>query len=216
MVEGRPMAKLYACPFCRQLFTESEGPLCPDCDIPLRPVEELPPSYEAELVEPEPEEPPEYRRLPLAYVGRMRGVLLAIAGAGMGVGFAPWLRESAPEVRVLSGFEFAQELPWLWAAPVAWFIMFALVLSRRTIYHMRGARLAVALLAVMVLMTVALRLVLTPESDGLVPRSYDWGWGLYAAGVLATGALTAAARFGWGAADRPPTPPSRRQSGQLR
>ena len=90
------MAKLHACPFCRQLFTESEATTCPDCDIPLRPLEELPPSYEAELVDPEPPEPPEYQRLPLAHVGRMRGALLALAGAGMAVCFAPWLRESAP------------------------------------------------------------------------------------------------------------------------
>jgi len=208
------MAKLYACPFCRQLFTEGEVEECPNCAIVVEPVEELPPSYDAELVEPEPPTPPEYLRVPVTYAGRMRGVLLLLAAAGCGTFFAPWLREYLPEIRVLSGFGFARTLAWLWAAPVAWFIMFALVLSRRTIYHMRGARLAVGILAVMVLMTVALRIGLTPESGALVPRSYEWGWGLYASGLLAACALAAALRFG-GSLDSKPPPEERRDGEPL-
>jgi magnesium-transporting ATPase (P-type) len=208
------MARLYACPFCRQLFTEGEVAQCPDCAIAVEPVDELPPSYDAELVEPEPPTPPEYELVPMTYAGRMRGVLLLLAAAGLGAFFAPWLRESLPEIRVLSGFEFARKLAWLWAAPVAWFIMFALVLSRRTIYHMRGARLAVGILAVMVLMTVALRIGLLPEAGTLVPRSYQWGWGLYASGLLGACALGAALRFG-GSPDSEPPPEQRQEDEPL-
>ncbi|MBW2524058.1 MAG: hypothetical protein JRI23_07780 [Deltaproteobacteria bacterium] len=178
------------------MFTEGEVDRCPDCDIAVEPVEDLPTSYEAEQIDPEPPTPPEYEQLSWGYAGRMRGPLILVAVGGIGLFFAPWLREFAPEIRVQSGFEFARSLAWLWAAPVAWFIMLGLVLSRRTVYHMRGARLAVGLLAVMVLATVAMRIAFTPESTGLVPRSYEWGWGLYASGALALVAIAAAPRFG--------------------
>lgn len=197
------MARLYACPFCRQLFAEGEVRECPECELAVAPLEELSESYEARLVEPPEPTPPEHERLPPTYAGRMRGVLLVLALLGIGVTFTPWLHEYAPEIRVLDGIQFARQLPWLWAAPVAWFIMLALVLSRRTVHQMRGARLAVALLAVMVLMTVALRIGLRPEAGSLVPRRYEWGWGLYASGLLALAALVAGARFG-GSLPRPP------------
>ncbi len=195
---------LYACPFCRQLFQQGEVEICPDCELPIQPLDELPPSYEAKLLDPPPEaQPPEMESLPWTYLGRGRGLLLLLAVAGIGAFFAPWLNEQAPEVRVLSGFAFARHLGWLWAAGVAWFIMLPLVASRRTIYHMRGARLAVALLAAMVLMTVVLRLALTPPPSPLVPRRFEWGWGLYASGLLAVAALVAGLRFGGSLVDMP-------------
>jgi hypothetical protein len=190
------MAKLLACPFCRQLFPATERTHCPDCDIALAPLEQLPLSHDAQLIDPIVPDPPEFLSLPWWYWGRMRGVLLLLAAAGMATFFAPWLREYAPEVRVLSGYEFAHLLGWLWAPAVAWFILFALVLSRRSIQQMRGARLAVILLAVMVLLTVLWRLVLTPDAHDIVPRRYEWGWGLYAAGALALAAMGAGLRFG--------------------
>jgi hypothetical protein len=203
------MPALVACPFCRQLFGQGEARICPDCGIELRPLHELPPSLEAQALAPEPPLPAEQEQLSWAYLGRGRGPLLLTAATGIALAFAPWLHESAPEVRVLSGVQFAHELPWLWAAPVAWFIMLAVVLSRRTIYHMRGSRLAVMLLALMVVMTVLWRIVLTPQSGPLVPRRFEWGWGLYASGLLGAAAIVLGWRFG-GSPEQLPSRETRR------
>jgi hypothetical protein len=146
--------------------------------------------------------PAEYALLPWTYLARGRGLLLAVAAAGMALLFAPWLREQAPSSRQWTGYQFARELPWLWAVPVAWFILFALVLSRRTVYHMRGARLAVGLLATMAFMTALLRIVLRPESGPYITRSYEWGWGLYASAALALGTIVLAFGFGGKAPQR--------------
>jgi hypothetical protein len=198
------MAEIYACPFCRQLFAQTEAHQCPDCGLALRPLHELPPSLDAEQIEPPAPVPVEYELRPWSYLGRGRGWLLAASVAGIALLFTPWLREQAPSSRHWSGYEFARELPWLWAIPVAWFILFALVLSRRTVYHMRGARLAVGLLAMMALATSLLRIALRPESGPYLTRSYEWGWGLYASAVLALGTMGLAFRFGGKAADVAP------------
>jgi hypothetical protein len=197
------MPNLVACPFCRQLFAQGEVTRCPECGVDVVASHKLPPSLEAQALQAADPIPPEYERLPWMFLGRGRGLLLALAAAGIALLFAPWLHEHAPEIRVLSGFEFARKLGWLWAAPVAWFIMFAVVLSRRTIYHMRGSRLAVILLAVMVLMTVVWRIVLLPAPDRFLTRRYEWGWGLYGSGVLALAAIAAAIRFGGSLRDMP-------------
>jgi hypothetical protein len=209
MVREDVMPPLYACPFCRQLFPRGEGTICPECGIELRPLNELPPSLEAQALQPEPPVPVEHELLPWTYLGRGRGPLLGVAMAGLGAAFAPWLHETAPEMRVLSGVEFARHLPWLWAVPVAWFIMLAVVASRRTVYHMRGSRLAVVLLALMVVMTVLWRIVLTPASSALVPRRFEWGWGLYASGLLGAAAVALGWRFGGSVEDMPTRQPRR-------
>jgi hypothetical protein len=122
----------------------------------------------------------------------------------------PWMHETSPEIRSLSGFEFARQLlPWIWGGGIGWFVMLPLVLSRRTIRQMRGARVAVGFLAGTVLTTVAARLVLVPRAHPLVPLRYSWGTGLYVAGCLALLALAFAVRFG-GAIDDLPTGKTRR------
>jgi len=127
------LADIYACPFCRQLFTKGEASVCPECEVTLKPLAELPPSLEAQAEHPDDLLPPEDELLPWSFTARARGPLILLALAGMGVFFAPWLHEQAPEIRTLSGFGFARELPWLWGAFVGWFVMFGLVASRRTI-----------------------------------------------------------------------------------
>ncbi len=191
------MNDLFACPFCRQLFARGEAAACPECGIRVRPLAELPPSLDAEAVEPEPPIAPEEETLPWHYVARGRGPLLLLSALGIAVFFAPWVVESTPEIRTLSGFGLARILPWIWAAGIAWFVMLAVVASRRTILAMRGSRLAVGLMAVMVLSTVAIRVALTPKSPHpLVPLRFAWGWGLYAAGFLSVLAGWFAWRFG--------------------
>ncbi|MBI4702038.1 MAG: hypothetical protein HY744_12945 [Deltaproteobacteria bacterium] len=198
-----PGEPLLACPFCRQLFPRGEATQCPDCGVDLEPMSRLPPSAEAQAQDPALDVPPELELLPWTFVGRGRGLLLLIAAAGIAVFFAPWLHETAPELRTLSGFAFARRLYWLWAAGVGWAVMLALVASRRTVYHMRGARVAVGLLAAVVLATAVLRALLVPESTVLRPVRIEWGWGLYAAGLLAAAALLAAPRFGGSLIDMP-------------
>lgn len=205
-----PMAELWACPFCREMFSEGEASICPHCEIALRPLAELPPSHDAQLLdEPVDPVPPEDEPLPITFMGRGRGMLAVLAAFGIALFFAPWVHESAPEIRVWSGFEFAKNLPYIWAGGVSWFVMLPLVLSRRTIRQMRGARVAVGFLAGMVITTVLARLLVTPRSHPLVPVRYAWGWGLYSAGFVAVLALLLAWRFG-GKLDDMPTQRVRR------
>lgn len=195
------VSDIYACPFCRQLFTQGEVEVCPDCDLRIRPLAELPPSHEAELLEPEDRPPPEDELKSWTYTGRGRGALILVALVGIAVFFAPWLHETAPEIRTWSGWQFSKQLAWIWAGGLGWFVMLPLVVTRRTIRQMRGARVAVAFLAAMVLLTVTTRLAITPRSHPLIPLRYQWGWGMYAAGFLAIMALVLAWRFGGSTSD---------------
>jgi hypothetical protein len=200
--------ELYACPFCRQLFARGEVTSCPECDLVVRPLAELPPSHEAQLLdEPEDPTPPEDETLPWSYLGRGRGPLSLLALVGMAVFFAPWVHELAPEIQTLSGYELSLHLAWVWAGGIAWFIMLPLVATRRTIRQMRGARVAVGFLAAMVLLTVATRLSVSPTPNPLIPIRYAWGWGIYAAGGLSALALALAFRFGGTLADMPTQQP---------
>ncbi|MEZ4446160.1 MAG: hypothetical protein R3B72_44195 [Polyangiaceae bacterium] len=206
------MSELLACPFCRELYTRGELEVCPQCDLVVKPLAELPPSHEAELLAQEEEGPilpeaPEDELLPWTYLGRGRGPLLMVALFGVGVFFAPWLQETSPEIRVLSGFEFSRLLGWIWAAGIAWFVMIPLILTRRSIRQMRGARVAVGFLASMVLLTVMTRLTIAPSQHPLVPLRYSWGWGLYAAGGLGALALWLATQFGGRLDDMPSQQP---------
>ncbi len=204
------MEQLYACPFCRQLFTRGEVKSCPDCDIEVRPLCELPESQDATFLDkPVLEEAPEDELLPWTYLGRERGALGMLAALGIAVFFAPWMHETAPEIRTWSGFEFARNLAWLWAGGVAWFVMLPLIISRRTIRQMRGARVAVGFLAAMVLVTVGTRIAFPPEPHPLVPLRYGWGWGLYTSGFLALIAVVLATRFGGSLTDMPTKQPRR-------
>lgn len=204
MLPSFVVADLYACPFCRQLFAPGEVKICPECEVGVQPLAELPPSYDAQLIDPEDETPPEDVVLPWTYLDRGRGPLVLLALCGLGVfGFAPWLRESAPEIRTLTGFAFARLLPWLWAAGVAWVVMIALVVSRRTIRQMRGARVAVGFLAGMVLSSVVVLSLASPKPHRYVPVRIEWGWGVYGAGFLAALAIYYAIRFGGRLDDMP-------------
>lgn len=188
---------LLACPFCRQLFARGERSDCPDCHLPLKSLAELPPSLEAAALDAGEPIAPEEEDLGWFYLERGRGALLLLAIAGMLVfAFAPWLEERSPEIQTLTGIGFARVLPWLWSGGVGWITLFVLVLTRRSVYQMRTSRLAVALMAVMVLSTVAMRLALPVPVIKYVPRRFSWGWGLYAAGALSLLALVYAWSFG--------------------
>lgn len=203
------MAGLYACPFCREMFEAGEARACPSCGLKLEEISRLPPSYEAQQEEPDEPIPPHMEALPWSYAGRGRGLLLALAALGLAAFFAPWVHETAPELRDLSGFGLAQRLGWMWAPAVAFFVMIPLVVTRRSIHRMRGARVAVAFLAAIALLSVALRMAFTPAGSVLRPVRFTWGFGLYATGGIALLVLLASARFG-GRLDDIPTRARRR------
>jgi hypothetical protein len=191
-----PMSDLVACPFCRQLFEPSEASACPDCGLGLKDLAKLPPSYDAKLEYPEEPIPPHMETLPWTYRGRGRMLLLALAVFGFAAFFAPWISESAPELRVLRGFDLARLSGFFWAPAVAWFVLFPLVLTRRSVFKMRGSRVAVGLLAAIALLTVALLLGHPPRSSPHRPVRIEWGWGIYASAAAAFAAVLASFRFG--------------------
>jgi len=195
------MPGLVACPFCREMFEPSEARVCPECGLPLEDIRKLPPSREA--LEDEEPVPPEMETVPFTYVARGRGALVVIALFGLVAFFLPWVREQAPELRVLTGFGFAERLQWMWAPFVSWVVMLPLVLSRRTIHAMRGARLAVGILAALVIATVILRVMVVPESTRYRPVRFEWAYGLHATFVLGLLALGAAFGFGGRVDDLP-------------
>jgi energy-converting hydrogenase Eha subunit A len=83
---------------------------------------------------------------------------------------------------------------------VGWFILLPVVLSRRSIDQMRGARVAAAFLSAVPLVTAAI-LLLRPPHARFGPTRYDWGWGIFATALIALVATAAAVRFGGRADD---------------
>jgi hypothetical protein len=192
------MASLRACPFCRKLYTASEAKVCPDCDVSLVPMHELPPSRDAldedaalgDLTLPEDLE------LPLLYLGRGRGALLLLAVLGLVSFFLPWVELSMPELVTYSGFDLARgRAGWLWGGATAWLVLIPLVLTRRTITRMRGVRIVTALFAVMTLSEVVMLLLLPPQRN-LMPIQLEYRYGLFLSGAISLAATLVAARFG--------------------
>jgi hypothetical protein len=172
-------------------------------------MENLPPSHDALADEVEQGEvvPPEYRELPWSYFGRSRGALLVLSVLGLACFFAPWVVMHAPEEVVVRGFDLARgRAGWLWGGAVGWFITIPLVWTRRSIAKMRGVRIITALFAALTLSEVAMMLALPPGSSRYRPVSFEWGWGLYASGIVSVLGVIAAARFGGRLDDLPAMP----------
>lgn len=206
---GAAMPDLIACPFCRQLFEPGEASACPDCGLRLQELGRLPPSYDAKVEYPEIPTPPHMETLPWTFAGRNRALLLGLAVLGLATFFMPWVHESAPELRTLSGYRLARITGLFWAPAVAWFVVLPLVLTRRSIYKMRGARVAVGFLAAIALVTVGLLLFRPPMSSPYRPVRLEWAYGIYASFGAAFAGIVAAAGFG-GRLDDIPTQEHRR------
>lgn len=189
------MRTLVACPFCREMFEHAEAKTCPECGLALKRLDELPKAKAVggEALE---ELPPDEETLPWTYVGRGRGPLVLVALAGVAAFFLPWVKETAPERIVMTGPQIASHLGWMWAPLVAWLVMLPLVLSRRSIFRMRGARVAVGFLAGMSLMTVVVRMAFKPAYNPLDPLIIDWAIGMYVNGALSVVAIGLAFVFG--------------------
>lgn len=195
------MSALVACPFCRAMFERGEAQACPECGLALEALSRLPVARHGD--DDDEPLPPHMEQLPWTYLGRGRGVLLALSVLGVVAFFLPWVRETAPDLQEMSGFQFALKLGWMWAPAVAWFVMIPLVLSRRSIWKMRGARVAVAFLAGVVITCVAARLAFTPAPSPLRPVRFEWAYGLYLTGLLGVCALAAAIPFGGSVVELP-------------
>jgi hypothetical protein len=200
-----PMAALQACPFCRKLFTAGEARACPDCDVALVGMNQLPPSLDA--LEDEAEHGqvtfPEDQPLPTTYMGRGRGALIALSLAGLGAFFLPWVELTMPEAAVYSAFDLARgRAGWLWGGATAWLVMIPLVLTRRTIARMRGVRVVTILFAAMTF-TEVLMLWLLPPRRGATPLELHFRYGLFLSGAISLLGVAVAARFG-GSLDKLP------------
>lgn len=190
------MAEILACPFCREMYSDEECVLrCPDCDVQLLPLHELPPSAET-VLEREAElerTPAEFRKLSWLDLGRGRGLLVLLALLGLFGFFQPWFVLRKPDEVVLSGFRIARHFAgWVWAGAIGWFILIPLVLSRRTIASMRGVRAICAFFASLSAGEIAVLASVSPTSKVHIPIEFGSQWGLFfSAGVSVVGTIVA-------------------------
>lgn len=191
---------LAACPFCREMFDRREHKACPVCGVALVPFERLAPSDEA-LSEDGVPRRPELEPLPAAFLGRGRGLLAAIAMAGLGAFCLPWIHVTLPDIVTYSGVAVARRLGWAWGAGVAWFVLVPTVLSRRSIAQMRGARVAASFLSAIPGVTALVLLSRPPHGSHGVPLRFTFGEGVYATLALSAVALGVALLFGGRADD---------------
>lgn len=190
---------LVGCPFCRELFPLDEASLCPVCGVPLRPVEKLPLSYEAQLALAEElaATHPADRRVSFWFVRRGRGALLAIAVLGLVAFFLPWVELHLPDELSLSGYSIARTRgAWFFGGPVGWLTLIPLVLTRRTIHQMRGVRVIAAAFSGLSVIEVVQLLTNPPRGGRYVPVAFEWGPGLHATLALGLAGVLVAARFG--------------------
>jgi hypothetical protein len=199
------MAALRACPFCRKLFTSGEASTCPECDVALVAMSQLPPSLDALEEEAGAGELtfPENMPLPVTYMGSGRGTLLLLSALGLFAFFLPWVELTKPETVVYSAFDLARgRAGFLWGGATAWLVMIPLVITRRTIARMRGVRIVTVMFAAMTV-TEALMLWLMPPHRGATPLELHFRYGLYLSAAVSIAGMVAAARFG-GSLDKLP------------
>lgn len=193
----RRVPHLVACPFCRELFTRGESTHCPACGLALTDLAKLPPSADALALDDDfgiPKQP-HLETLPATYLARGRGALLALSALGLAAFFLPWIDMTAPDVRVMTGFDLARRTGFTWSVAVAWFVLLPVVLSRRSIDKMRGARVAAAFLSAVPVVTTSL-LLSSPPHSRYYPVAFHWGVGLYASLALGVVATIVSVRFG--------------------
>jgi hypothetical protein len=177
--EGRlgysPVVALVACPFCREMFDEAEATQCPVCGVALAKLEKLPLSHDAVTEDGVPVEP-ENERVPLLYWQRNRGALVALSLLGLLLFFLPWVTRSVVGITdtpdTFSGLAVARQFGWPYAAAVAWFVLLPTVISRRTIFDMRTARVAAAFLAAIPGITAAVLIARCTAAQGAHFLSY--------------------------------------------
>jgi hypothetical protein len=178
---------LEACPFCREMFPVGETSECPTCGVHLVAVSKLPAAVDAHEGDRATHEMDEV--LPWTHWGHARGPLLALSALGLLLFFLPWVHTSAPDLRVFTGMDIARRTGVTWSVAAAWFTMVPLVLSRRTVHSMVGARLAVAVLAAVPALSTAALLIRPPQAaqaHGItIPLRFGWDPALFASLLVA-------------------------------
>jgi hypothetical protein len=182
------------------MFDAAEAEQCPDCDIPLQPLHQLPPSLDAveEEAQSWEQNPPEDQLRPWYDLGRGRGLLLGVALSSLlAFAFTPWVDISSPHAELRSGYSLARgPLGWLWGGAIAWFVSLALVASRRSVNQMRGVRAILMLFSAMTLTEVVMLVALSPGGSRELHVAYEWSWGLYLSLALSVAGIVGSARFG--------------------
>jgi len=98
---------------------------------------------------------------------------------------------------VLRGYDLARARgTWFFGCAIGWFVMIPLVLTRRTVYKMRGVRIITAMFAALSVVESAELLLRPPHGSRFVALSFDWGWGVYATLALGVAGVALGARFG--------------------
>lgn len=184
---------LVACPFCREMFESAERKACPVCGMDLVAFEKLPPSHDA-VGEEIPVEP-HHEPLPWNYTQRGRVALPVVALVGLVLFFLPWIHVTMPDVIDISGFEMARRLGWSWGAGIAWVVLVPTVLSRRSIWQLRGARVAATFLSAVPAMTTFI-LWLRPPHGGLVPVRFDYQTSFWLSMAVSLVAVALSLRLG--------------------
>lgn len=145
--QGGQAGQVLFCPFCKEAFEGERD--CPDHDIALVSFEQLPQGRGSAT--PREDEPLS------AYDPRLgRGLLFAAAVLTL-IGFLmPFATtRMGGEALTMSGFEMAARRPLLWAVPFVAGAMVVVLAFRRTPRQMRGARLAIPMLATLGVTAVA-------------------------------------------------------------
>lgn len=195
----RRVGRLLACPFCRELFDQTEGPRCPTCDLPLVALHTLPLSEEAraEAAARGELDPPEDQDLGWLYPRRGRALLLGLAALGLGAFFLPWVSLERPDPVALSGFDLARgNAGWLWGGAIGWFLLLPLVVTRRTVSELRGVRVIAVTFSVMTLFETALLYFRPPTGHTYFGYGLEWALGLYGSALLSLLATLVSLRLG--------------------
>lgn len=192
---------LLACPFCREMFEDGEAKSCPVCGMALTSFDKLPPSHDAHADEGGVPTMPETEMLPVTYLGRGKGPLVAVALLALPLFFLPWIHLTIPYEQELSAFDLSRHrLGWLWAVAVAWTVLVPTVMSRRSIVQMRGARVAAAFLAAIPAISTAILLAKPPHGTLFTVR-FSYGAPLFGTLALSVLGVFLALRLGGSADD---------------
>jgi hypothetical protein len=190
---------LIACPFCHELFAKGEAEECPACGLQLEKLQKVSLSHDA-MAEDDFGIPrnPHLEPLPWRDLSRAKGALIALGCLGLAAFFVPWVSLTSPVTQQWSGADLARRSGWIWGAMVGWFVMLPVVISRRSIDQMRGARVAAAFLSSVPVITTSVLWLFPPaQHTRYLPIRFSWAWGLYATWMLGVVATTVAvARFG--------------------
>jgi hypothetical protein len=183
-------SRVLFCPFCAEPF---EGlSRCPSHDLELVPFRELSKLREHD----------DHARVALRATGFGRATLFAGALLSLLSFFCPLLRYSGQlEIENSMLAKARGGAPYLWMVPAVALAVFSVLLRRRTPAGMRGARLALCLLAPLPSVVVAFTLAGAGEAAQLMAErlgglALHWGFGVWTtwgAGLLL---LWGALRFG--------------------